>query len=143
MQKIKYIYVLLIIISLFVLSGCAGFSSAPGGGNGKALPIGVSHGVLMGDVTYPCFVNSHTEIKLDSDDFEILQTVTAETSSVSVLGIFGSGDNGYGTLFEKAQAIGADDVINIKADTRTQSFLMCFWKKATTKLTGTAIRWKK
>jgi len=109
-----------------LLAGCASFRSAPGGGDGKAIPGGVGHGVIVGDVTYPCFINSITHITLDTDDFEILETVTATTSSTSIL-----------------RAAGADDVINVKADTREQSILMGFWKRATTKLTGTAIRWKK
>ena len=139
----KCMCVLVCVAALMLLGGCAGFRSAPGGGGGKALPVGVSHGVLVGDITYPCFINSHTEIKLDTDDFEIVETVTAETSSTNVLGLFSSGDNGYGKLFEKARAAGADDVINIKADTRMQRVLSFFWTHATTKLTGTAIRWKK
>lgn len=126
-----------------LLAGCASFRSAPGGGDGKAIPGGVGHGVIVGDITYPCFINSITHITLNTDDFEIIETVTAETSSTSILGLFGVGDNGYGKLFAKARAAGADDVINVKADTREQSVLMGFWKQATTKLTGTAIRWKK
>ncbi|MBW2664607.1 MAG: hypothetical protein JRD93_22205 [Deltaproteobacteria bacterium] len=139
----KCMCVLVCVAALMLLGGCAGFGGAPGGGGGKALPYGVSHGYLVGDITYPCFINSHTEIKLDTDDFDIIETVTAETSSINVLGLFSSGDNGYGKLFEKAREAGADDVINIKADTRTESVLRVFWKRATTKLTGTAIRWKK
>ena len=134
---------LCLIASVIVGSGCATYHSAPGGGEGRGLPMGVGHGTLIGDVTYPCFVNSETIVQLDTDDFEIVQTVTAESSSTNILGIVGTGDNGYGKLFEKARSAGADDVINIKADTRTQSFLRVFYTRATTKLTGTAIRWKK
>jgi|LGVC01.1.fsa_nt_gb hypothetical protein len=143
MKILKCMCVLVCVSALMLLAGCASFRSAPGGGDGKAIPGGVGHGVIVGDVTYPCFINSITHITLDTDDFEILETVTATTSSTSILGLFGVGDNGYGKLFEKARAAGADDVINVKADTREQSILMGFWKRATTKLTGTAIRWKK
>lgn len=83
-----------------------------------------------------------TQFRIDTDDFSILKTVTAEASSTNVLGLFGAGDSGYGKLFEQARAAGADDVINIKCDTRQQSFLGGFWTRATTKLTGTAIKWK-
>jgi len=143
MKIYKCVCVLVCVSALMLLTGCAGFRSAPGGGDGKAIPGGVSHGVLMGDITYPCFINSTTYINLDTDDFDIIETVTAETSSTSVLGLFSEGDNGYGKLFEKARAAGADDVINVKADTREQRILMGFWTQATTKLTGTAIRWKR
>ena len=97
----------------------------------------------MGDVTYPCFINSNTEFKLDSKDFQILKSVSAEATSTNVLGIFGVGDNGFIALYQQAQKIGADEVINVKADTRTLSILGGFYTKATTKLAGTAIRWKK
>ncbi len=142
-MKRRLLVLLAGLAGILMLSGCAGFSVAPGGGQGKALPVGVKHGTLVGNVTYPCFIGMQTEIQLDSDDFEIIKTVTAETSSVNILGLVGTGDNGYGALFAKAQEAGADDVINIKADTKTKSFLRIFYKKATTKLTGTAIRWKK
>ena len=82
-------------------------------------------------------------MELDTDDFEILKTVTAETSSTNFLGIVGSGDSGYLKLFEKARDAGADDVVNIKVDTRRQSILAGFYTKSTTTLMGTAIRWKK
>lgn len=143
MKIVKCIGVVACVSALMLVAGCAGWSNARSGGPGKGIPGGVSHGTILGDVTYPCFINSHTEIQLDTDDFDIIQTVTAEGSSMSILGIVASGDNGYGKLFEKARAAGADDVINVKADTRTESVLTIFWKKATTKLTGTAIRWKK
>ena len=143
MKNYKCMCVLVCVSALMLLSGCAGFRSAPGGGEGRALPGGVSHGVLVGDITYPCFINSITHINLNTDDFDIIETVTAETSSTCVLGLFSEGDNGYGKLFEKARAAGADDVINIKADTREQRILSFFWTQATTKLTGTAIRWKR
>ena len=126
-----------------LLAGCAGWSYPGAGGGGKAVPVGVSQGVLFGDVVYPCFINSTTRFQIDRNDFEIIKTVTAEASSTNVLGLVGSGDNGYAKLFAEARSAGADDVINIKTDTRLRSFLGGFWKSATTQLTGTAIRWKK
>ena len=143
MWNVKRLMVLASICSLLLVTGCAGFSVAEFGGGGRGLPGGVSHGVIMGDVTYPCFINSNTEFKLDSKDFQILKSVSAEATSTNVLGIFGVGDNGFIALYQQAQKIGADDVINVKADTRTLSILGGFYTKATTKLAGTAIRWKK
>ena len=122
-----------------LLTGCAGFHSA-------THPYGVSHGAIFGDVTYPCSlseIRTSTQVNFDSDDFEIIKTVVAETTSTNILGMFGTGDNGYAALFEEARAAGADDVVNIKMDTRTVSFLARFYTQATTKLTGTAIRWNK
>lgn len=125
-----------VLSGVLVLTGCARFSHV-------SHPEGVSAGNLVGDVTYPVFSSERTEFKFDTDDFVIVRTVTAEASSSNVLGLFGSGDNGYGKLFEEARAAGADDVINIKVDTREQKILIGFYTKATTKLTGTAIKWKR
>jgi len=140
----KCLHVLFLFAPLMLTTGCVSyFGTAEGGGAGKGLPYGVSHGALLGDVTYPCFINSKTVVNIDSDDFDIIQTVTAESSSVNILGIVGTGDNGYGALFKQAQDAGADDVINVKADTRTQSVLGTLYKRSTTIMSGTAIRWKK
>lgn len=143
MGALKCVGLILCLVSVVLLSGCAGFAISHPGGEGKAVPAGVSQGILFGDVTYPCFINSRTEVQLDTDDFDILQTVTAESSSTNVLGLFSEGDSGYGALFAKAKAAGGDDVINVKADTRLQSYVIGFYTKATTMITGTAIRWKK
>lgn len=137
MKNLKLISAVFCFSILLVIIGCGGFTNT--GSN----PGGVSRGILVGDVVYPSFVGGHTEFKINTDDFDILQTVTAQTSSSNVLGLFASGDNGYDALFQNALAVGADDVINIKVDTRRQSYLGGFFSRATTKLTGTAIRWKK
>ena len=86
-----------------------------------------------------------TEIKLDTDDFEIVKTVTAEATSVTILGIIiRFQNNGYFELFEKAHMAGADDVINIKkVGTQAMNFLAFVYRQKTTKFTGTAIRWRK
>ncbi len=126
-------------LGMMLFTGCAGYSGATN-------PYGVSHGTLVGDVTYPAMaprLDTSTQVMLTSADFKILQPVTVETTSTSVLGLFASGDNGYGKLMEKARQIGADDVINIKVDTRSKSFLTIFFKSATTMVTGVAIKYNK
>lgn len=139
MKNFKNIILLTCVVALVFLMGCAGgFSNVS-----YSQPVGSAHGFIYGNVTYPAFLNGHTEIKLDTDDFEIVKTVTVEATSMNILGIVGLGDNGYIKLFEKARMAGADDIINIKVDTQTWSILTFVYKKATTKLTGTAIRWRK
>jgi uncharacterized protein YbjQ (UPF0145 family) len=118
-----------------MMVGCAGFQGPQVGGVGL--------GFLAGDTTYPGGIMTTTKVTLDADDFEIMQTVTAESYSESVMGLVSSGDSGYGSLFAKAKSIGADDVINIKIDTNQKRFVMGLYTKSTTMLTGTAIRWKK
>ncbi len=139
MKNFKNIILLTCAVALMFLTGCAAALSNVS----YRQPVGVTHGFAFGDVTYPTLLNSHTEIKLDTDDFEIIKTVSVEATSMNVLGIVGLGDNGYIKLFEKARMAGADDIINIKVDTQTQSILTFVYRKATTKLTGTAIRWRK
>jgi len=144
MKAVRVLGALACLVLPVLLTGCADWSEYPGpGGGGKAVPLGVNQGVLFGDVVYPCFINSTTRFQIDRNDFEIIKTVTAEASSANVLGLIGSGDNGYGKLFAEARKAGADDVINIKTDTRLRSFLGVLWRSATTQLTGTAIRWKR
>jgi len=126
-----------------LLSGCAGFAITHPGGEGKTTPGGVGLGLLSGDVTYPNFNSVDTQVQLTSADFTIIRTVSTEAFSSSVLGLFSSGDNGYAKLFEEARKAGADDVINVKMDTRLRSFVAGFYAEAITKMTGTAIKWNK
>ena len=130
----------LLVLAMFcvvcgLMMGCSSFEGSHIGGVGL--------GFLAGDTTYPGGIMTTTKVTLDSKDFDIMQTVTAESYSECVLGLFSSGDSGYGNLFAKAKSIGADDVINIKIDTNMKRFVGGLYTKSTTILTGTAIRWQK
>jgi hypothetical protein len=120
---------------LLVITGCAGFSGGVG-------PSGVSLGSFAGNVTYPSLLAQRTDFVLDTDDFTVIGPVSAQTSSMNVLGIVGAGSSGYGELLKAARAKGADDVMNIKLDTQRMSILSIY-TRSTTILTGTAIRWKR
>jgi uncharacterized protein YbjQ (UPF0145 family) len=126
-----------------LLSGCASFAITHPGGEGKTTPAAVGLGVLAGDVTYPNFNSVETQVQLTSADFTIIRTVTTEAMSTSVLGLFSEGDNGYAKLFEEARKAGADDVINIKMDTRMRRFVGGLYAEVITKMTGTAVKWNK
>lgn len=139
----KLILFALLFTGTIFLTGCAGFAITHPGGAGHTTPAGVGLGFISGDVTYPNLINGHTQVRFDTDDFEILKTVTAEATSTNILGFFSSGDNGYGNLHRQAIAIGADDVINVKVDTRARRILGPLYTQSTVILTGTAIRWKK
>lgn len=128
--------ILLLVVVMFAASGCAGFKS-------RTAPAGVTLGTLVGDVTFPNYVGSEVRFNMDRDDFTILKTVTAEASSHNVLGLISSGDNGYGKLWEEALAVGADDVINIKVDTRCQRYVVALYTSTTVKLTGLAIKYNR
>jgi len=142
-QKIRYSLMLLLVALMFAMTGCAGFAITHPGGAGNTAPAGVSLGQLVGDVTYPNYVGSEVRFNIDTDDFTILKTVTAEASSHNVLGLISSGDNGYGSLWEEALAVGADDVINIKVDTRCQRYIIALYSATTVKLTGLAIKYNR
>lgn len=136
-MKSRWLKGLVVMMGLaLVLTGCAGFRD-------NSVPGGVSLGTLAGDVTFPNYVGSEVRFNMDSKDFTILKTVTAEASSHNVLGLFSSGDNGYGKLYEEALAIGADDVINIKVDNRLQRYVIALYSQSTVKLTGLAIKYNK
>lgn len=126
-----------------LLTGCAGWSITHPGGEGNTTPCGVSPGTLIGDVTYPNYVQSITRFELNSGDFSIIGPVSAEATSASVLGLISTGDNGYHKLFAAAQRIGADDVINIKVDTNLKRFLTGVYASSTVKMSGIAIKYKR
>ena len=131
----KLVSLFFILLPLLLCLGCAGVTSVN-------QPLGVSQGTLAGDVTYPTkAMTQQTRFEFDTKDFEVLKSITVETTSRNVLGLFSNGDNGYGKLYKKARKVGADDVINIKTDTNVTSYLTFFYVEATTKVTGTAIEW--
>ena len=134
-MKRSFSIILVLLLALFV-AGCGiGYRSVPHA-------QGIVGGMISHAVTYPSSNFSHTQFRIDSNDFDIIRTVSATGKSVSILGLFASGDNGYSKLFAEARAAGADDVINIKIDTR-QTRVLIFFGTCQTVLTGTAIKWKK
>ena len=142
-QRTIYSLMLLLVALMFAMTGCAGFQTLDPGGVGNTAPMGVKLGTLVGDVTFPNYVGSEVRFNIDSDDFTILKTVTAEASSHNILGLVSSGDTGYGALWREALAIGADDVINIKVDTRCQRYVGFLYTATTVKLTGLAIKYNR
>jgi len=88
-------------------------------------------------VTYPALNTVGTTYQFTTDDYEMLGTVTAEGESVNIFYIISEGDNGYSLLLEEAQKMGADDVINVRADVSTMNILG--YNQVSTKMTGIAI----
>lgn len=136
MKRRMWMVFLLLGLTAFCLTGCASFQATPH-------PQGVNLGMLVGDVTYPNYVGLDTRFEFTSNDINILKVITSEGKSTNILGLFSSGDNGYGELWEKAQKLGADDVIGIKVDTRLQKYIGGFVTIATVRLTGIAIKYNK
>ena len=141
MKTLKIAILIASAASMSMLTGCAGWAITHPGGAGKTTPAGVAPGTLVGNVTYPNFVQSITRFELTSDDFTIIGPVSAEATSSSVLGMFSSGDNGYQKLFTEAQKIGAHDVINIKVDTNLKRFMSGIYASSTVKMSGIAIKY--
>jgi hypothetical protein len=134
MRRVEMVVCILMVAAVFLVSGCAGFSH-------YTTPGGASLGGIVGDVTYPNYVGHQVKFELTGNDFTFLKTIEAEAMSHSILGLVSFGDSGYGQLWKQAAAAGADDIINIKVDTRLFQILGVY-ASSTTKVTGAAIKYK-
>lgn len=107
-------------------------------------PGGASPGLLFTNVAYPNAVNPNMEYRIvfERDDIDILGAVTAETSSTWWFFFLSYGDSGFGTLMDKVRAMGGDGVMNVTIDTQYKNVFL-FYAKVTTRLTGTAYRYKR
>ena len=125
------------VASSVILSGCAGLMSAP--------PSGVTPGGIFSDVTYPSYRESQTKFTFTHSDLVILGPVTSTSESSCFLGLFASGDNGYGNLTRAAKAKypDCDGVINIQWDTEWNQICMGLISKVTATVEGTAIKIKR
>jgi len=133
----KKMTLIFLAIIIFITAGC-GVMTLP--------PSGVSPGMAYSSVNYPSMQNSITEYKFGKDDIEVLGPVLAETSSINILGLFSTGDNGYGKLLEEARRRfpEADGLVNVYFDSRYTS---CLWgmifSKVNSTVTATAVKFKK
>lgn len=116
------------------LTGCGYFPASFGPGSTAPAFIYTS------GLTYPAENNTSSVYNFDTDDFDMIGTVTSEGESVNIFGIIAEGDNGYTTLLEDAMAMGGDDVINIRMDVTTTNIL--FYNTVSTKLMGTVVSYK-
>ena len=114
-----------------VFTGCVA-SYGPGG----TLPA-----IITESQVYPALNASTTVYNLDTDDFEIRETVRARGHATNILGIYSSGNNGYDQLYKNARDLGCDDVINVRVDVTASNYLFLM-SKVETSLTGTGIKWK-
>ncbi len=128
------------LVAVFILSGC-GTMRMPAGS--------VFPGLIYSDVNYPSLREEpDVQYRFTAQDITILGPVTAKGSSVNILGLFGTGSNGYETLMEAAKSKypDADTVININWDTKFTYFGLIYipiYQRADSTLTGTAIRMKR
>lgn len=124
-----------LIVSMLVV-GCAGVMSVG--------PGGASPGAIYTGTTYPNALNPSMEyqIAFDREDIELRGPVEAVGTSQNILGLFSSGDSGYGALMDAARARGADGVMNVTVDTQFETVLLVF-TSVKTKLTGQAYSYKK
>ncbi|MBN2492352.1 MAG: hypothetical protein JXQ29_16005 [Planctomycetes bacterium] len=125
------------LLSTLVLAGCV--MMVPTFGPGGAMP-----GMIVNDINYPSALNpsmSH-EINIARSDIELKGWVESTSESMSILGVFGKGDSGYGKLLETARAQGADGIMNITIDTKVQAYVFGAYQKITTHLSGVAYKYK-
>lgn len=126
-----------IMAGVSVLVGCATpYMALP--------PGGVGPGSLVSDVTVPSSREIQTQIQLSRSDIEILGPVAVVSESQRILGMFSQGDNGYGKLLAAAKNgyPQADAVINVMWDTHYQGYIFGLFGKATSRVTGHAIKFK-
>jgi hypothetical protein len=121
------------------MSGC-GTMSMPRGG--------VYPGLIANHVNYPS-MREGPLVRYDfkGDQVQILGQVKARGESTNILGLFGSGDNGFGSLIEAAEAKypGYDTIINVHWDTRYTMFNLLYlpiYQKAYSTVYGTAVKHK-
>ena len=111
----------------------------------SAPPSGVSPGMLLSDVNYPSYRESHTQFTFVRSDFEILGPVSAKAESQCILGLIAQGDNGFGNLTRAAKAKypDCDAVINIQWDTQWNLICLGLMSKVTSTIDATAIKIKR
>lgn len=123
-------------LGLMVLTGCGPMSYPPSA---------VGPAMILTDVNYPSMHDAQTVFNFSKSDFEILGPVSATSESESILGVVARGDNGYGKLMTAAKNAypNADAVINVQWDTDFNSICLGLYSKVTSKVTGTAVKFKK
>ncbi len=123
---------------VFLTVGCA----APGS-YGAAHPGGAPPSILFTSVSYPADNTSSTEYHIQRKDFEIVGPVEGRGRSHNILGLFATGESGYGKCLAVAKAQGGDDIINLRIDLNYTYILLGIYTSVESVVSGTAIKWKK
>jgi hypothetical protein len=128
---------------LLLLVSCVAIAIAMGGCTGIQTPVGYGMASPAGIYTNMIFPSALQENSLESKDIEILRPANGESQTVNVLGIAATGDGGLNKAVEDAlhNVKDADDLINMKVDTRVFSILGLF-TTSTTKVKGLAVKYK-
>ncbi len=124
------------LMSTLALSGC-GIMQLNG-------PFGAGLAGVVADNTYAGSLNASTshEIEMGRKDIDLKGRVSCTAESFNVLGIFSTGNSGYGALLEAARAKGADGIMNVNIDNQVQSYVFGAYTKVITTLTGMAYSYK-
>ena len=94
------------------------------------------------DVKAPGPVTYITSYRLTTDDFQILGRVEASGEIVTILGLVQFGGNGYAELFQKAKALGGDDIIKYTFNLESWSLLTLVYNKAVWRASATVIKYR-
>jgi hypothetical protein len=83
----------------------------------------------------------HKDLFLAGRDYEVLKVVTGESEVENIAGVMATGDDSVTTAYRNAvaKASGADALIDVHIDQHVMR-IFTFYIKATTIVTGTAIR---
>ncbi|GAB4320891.1 MAG: hypothetical protein Kow0059_15350 [Candidatus Sumerlaeia bacterium] len=139
-------------VLLLLVQGCANYQSISS--------FDHTGSAIVRDVNYPIFpVTNQNQVTFDMDatKFQVLGVVTSRTESENILGVVSKGGGGLSELIQEARNMGADDVINLKADTYRKSIGLpvpfssllfsasglTFYTKSELTLIGTAIKYNK
>lgn len=99
-------------------------------------------GCIYTDVKSPGIVQTGTVFQLTSDDFEILERVSASGETTLWFGFVMTGGAGYQALLEEARKIGGDEVMHYSFDIEQQSVFLFIYNKVKWKATGIAVKLK-
>ncbi len=108
-------------------------------------PSGTSSGMLFQNQTYGGKDgSSKAEARISTvDTYSIVGPVSVSGDAKSFLGLLGMGNTGYGLLVKEAKKAGADDIINVYADTKHTSVLLGLYTSSTVTYYGTAIKYNR
>jgi len=138
----KSILAVVLVGAILIMAGCGCFGPYPY----NTPPAGTSPIAVVSSVNYPSAQNAMTVYNLNSSDIEILGPVEVSTSSMRILLLVSWGDNSYGELLKEAKEVypETEALINVYTDTDCTSVLFSvIYQKVTTRMTGTAIKFKK
>ncbi|MCP4755366.1 MAG: hypothetical protein GY866_31260 [Proteobacteria bacterium] len=99
-------------------------------------------GCIYHDVTAPGMVQTGTVFNLSSNDFEVIDRVSAMGETTLWFGMVMTGGEGYQALLAEAQKLGGDEIMNYSFDIEQTGVFMFIYSNVKWKATGLAVKFK-